>query len=200
MLKTRNSTRTRNILLNAGYNEIYLYGFQSASIDNIIKKTNVTKGAFYHHFPTKHALGYAIINEIIKKKITDDWIIPLEKSSNSIKTILDCFRKNIDELKSNTIILGCPLNNLAQEMSPLDRGFRKHTNEVYELWIHAIAYGLDNSIINGEIRKNINTNNIAYTIVCLIEGIYSLAKNSQDTKYLEIGYSNLKKFIEGLRV
>ena len=34
---------------------------------------------------------------------------------------------------------GCPLNNLAQEMFPLDAGFRKRLPIVFDAWREAIA-------------------------------------------------------------
>ena len=38
-------------------------------------------------------------------------------------------------LEGSPLNLGCPLNNLAQEMSPLDEGFRTRTQQVFELWM-----------------------------------------------------------------
>ena len=44
---------TRQIILQAAYEEIYARGFQAASIAKILSTTDVTKGALYHYFPTK---------------------------------------------------------------------------------------------------------------------------------------------------
>jgi AcrR family transcriptional regulator len=57
--RTRDPERTRERLLQAAFREIHRSGFQSASIDTILAATNVTKGALYHHFESKEALGYA---------------------------------------------------------------------------------------------------------------------------------------------
>ncbi|WP_460515686.1 TetR/AcrR family transcriptional regulator [Cyclobacterium sediminis] len=39
----------------------YEEGFKSSSIDRIVKASNLTKGAFYHHFKSKKELGLKVI-------------------------------------------------------------------------------------------------------------------------------------------
>ena len=41
-------------------------GFAATSVDNLCAAAGVTKGAFFHHFPSKEALGVALI---------DDWTV-----------------------------------------------------------------------------------------------------------------------------
>ena len=48
---------TRGKILNAAYREIHTNGFQSASLNNILARTGLAKGALYHHFPNKTELG-----------------------------------------------------------------------------------------------------------------------------------------------
>ena len=42
-----------------------------------MKRAAVTKGALYHHFPNKQALGYAVVDEYIRWLIYDDFLRPL---------------------------------------------------------------------------------------------------------------------------
>ena len=50
---------------------------------------------------------------------------------------------------------GCPLNNLAQEMSPLDEGFRARINGIYHDQRRAIKEALERGIEAGNVRKNV---------------------------------------------
>ena len=63
--KLRDPQRTRERLLQAAFREVYHSGFQGAGLDTILASTGVTKGALYHHFGSKEALGYAIVEEIV---------------------------------------------------------------------------------------------------------------------------------------
>ncbi|HEV8177740.1 MAG TPA: TetR/AcrR family transcriptional regulator, partial [Gemmatimonadales bacterium] len=71
--RLRDPGATRDRLLNAAFEEIYRRGFQATSLDTILAKAGVTKGALYHHFPDKAALGYAVVDEVVKGLLLKRW-------------------------------------------------------------------------------------------------------------------------------
>jgi TetR/AcrR family transcriptional repressor of nem operon len=123
--RLRNPERTRERLLQAAFREVYRHGFQSAGIDTILAATNVTKGALYYHFESKEALGHAIIEEIVAEITRDRWVLPLQRSKdkNPIDALIGIVRAI--PARPRDVRSGCPLVNLAQEMSLLDEQFRK---------------------------------------------------------------------------
>ena len=56
----RGDARTR--LLEAARDVIRAQGFAASSVDDLCKAAGVTKGAFFHHFESKEALGVAAAN------------------------------------------------------------------------------------------------------------------------------------------
>ena len=74
-------TATRELLLGAAAREIHAHGFQAASLSRILAETGVTKGALYHHFPSKLALGYAVVDECYAPRLRKHWIDPLADPS-----------------------------------------------------------------------------------------------------------------------
>ena len=52
----------REKILNAAFNVIRTKGYSAASVDDLCAEAGVTKGAFFHHFETKEALGVAAAN------------------------------------------------------------------------------------------------------------------------------------------
>ncbi|HWU44038.1 MAG TPA: TetR/AcrR family transcriptional regulator, partial [Bdellovibrio sp.] len=133
--KVRDLEASRKEILQATFLEVFAHGFQGVSIDDIVKKTKLTKGALYHQFPTKLDLGYALVEEVITPMILERWIQPLENFENPIDGILHQLQKNIGDVEPSLLKLGCPLNNLVQEMSPIDRGFKKRLSAALNLWI-----------------------------------------------------------------
>ena len=109
---------THEIILEAAFNEIHRYGFQAASLSSILANTGLTKGALYHHFPSKHDLGLAVADEVVERILTDTIFTPLRDSTHPLKTLQEILRSK--RSKPDVVELGCPLNNLMQEMSPLD--------------------------------------------------------------------------------
>ncbi|MDP1896416.1 MAG: TetR/AcrR family transcriptional regulator, partial [Sulfurimicrobium sp.] len=111
---------TRDKLLRAAFGEIHRQGFQAASIANILADTGFTKGALYHHFPTKQALGLAVIEEVIYGYLDGLIFKALGESDRPVETLLEIISISGAQTDRESICLGCPLNNLMQEMSPLD--------------------------------------------------------------------------------
>ena len=140
--RLRNPERTRERLLQAAFREVYKVGFQSAGIDTILAATNVTKGALYYHFENKQALGYAIIEEIVAKLPRDGWLLPLQQSKD--KDPIDALIGIVQAIPARPrhIKGGCPLVNLAQEMSQLDEQFRKRLERIFHAWQEGIAMAL----------------------------------------------------------
>ena len=76
------SKETKDLILNTSFNMFYENGFNNTSIPDIMKETNLTKGAFYHHFENKLEIGKKVIEKILSVRIYDGFIIT---GSNYIK-------------------------------------------------------------------------------------------------------------------
>jgi TetR/AcrR family transcriptional regulator, transcriptional repressor for nem operon len=187
-------------LLQAGYREVYRSGFQSASIDTILAATNVTKGALYHHFESKEALGYAIIDEVVATFPRDRWLLPLQRSKD--KDPIDALISVVRAIptRPRDIKGGCPLVNLAQEMSHLDEQFRKRLERIFRDWQEGVAMVLRRGQSEGTVRRDLVPEVAAGFLIALVEGYEVLAKNSQDVKVWEVGIRNIVGWLRSLRV
>jgi TetR/AcrR family transcriptional regulator, transcriptional repressor for nem operon len=197
--RSRDPERTRERLLQAGYREMYRSGFQSASIDAILAATNVTKGALYYHFESKEALGYAIVEEVVAKLPRDRWLLPLQRSQD--KDPIDSLIGVVQAIptRPRDIKGGCPLVNLAQEMSPLDEQFRKRLQTIFHAWQEAIATVLRRGQSQGTVRSDLVPDEAATFLVAMVEGYEVLAKNSQDVKVWKLGIKNIVGWLNSLR-
>jgi AcrR family transcriptional regulator len=183
--KERDLEKSRSEILNAAFWEVFSHGFQGVSIDDIVKKTSLTKGAFYHQFPTKLDLGYALVDEVIKPMIMQRWITPLNEFENPLNGVLQQMKKLIGEASASELKLGCPLNNLVQEMSPVDAGFRKRLQAALDLWISEMEAQLKRGQASGFIKKDVNVKKVAQFIVMAHEGFYGILKGLQDPEIFE---------------
>ena len=194
---SRNPERTRKRLLQAAFQEIYRSGFRSADVDAILSAAGVTKGALYHHFDSKEALGYAVVDEVISSTTRNKWVQPLRAAKNPIDTLVGIIRST--SLRPEDFECGCPLNNLAQEMSPIDEGFRKRTARVFKDWHRAITVALREGQRRRLVRNDVEADEAATSLIATYEGYLSLAKNSQDARVLRSGQRNLIGHLESLR-
>lgn len=199
MTTERNPESTRLKIINAAFQEIHKHGYQGMRIDQVLKNTGLKKGAMYHHFSSKQTLGYAVLEERIQKRITELWIEPLKNFSYPLEGIHALY-KEIDNWWSDEFFTqGCPLNNLAQEMSPIDEGFRKRIADFFQVWKTAIEDALKKGQNQGIVDQSINTNDSALFILSAIEGALGLTKNQQNK---EVYYScgrELERYLKSLR-
>jgi TetR/AcrR family transcriptional regulator, transcriptional repressor for nem operon len=197
--RLRNAERTRRRLLQAAFREVYRYGFQSAGIDTILAATNVTKGALYYHFESKEALGYAIIEEIVANFPRDRWLLPLERSKD--KDPIDALIGIVQAIPARPRDLkgGCPLVNLAQEMSQLDEQFRKRLERIFHAWQEGIAMALRRGQYQGTVRRDLVPEETASFLIAMVDGYEVMAKNAQDTKVWNMGVRNIVGWLNSLR-
>lgn len=175
---------TRQKILLAAYEEIHSLGFQAASLNKILASTNVTKGALYHYFSTKLELGYAVVDELLAAEIQLRWVEPLLQSNDPISALKEIIQQSGKEITEEDIQCGCPLNNLAQEMAPVDEGFRSRVEAIYQSWREGIAKALEHGQKMGTVKKDIDARSVATMLVASLEGCMGLAKNAQSKKVL----------------
>jgi AcrR family transcriptional regulator len=195
--RSRDPERTRERLLQAGFREVYRSGFQSASIDTILAATNVTKGALYYHFDSKDDLGYAIVEEIIAKLPHENWLRPLQRGKNPIDALIGIVQAT--SVRPEDVKGGCPLVNLAQEMSALDEQFRKRLETIFKAWQEGIATALRRGQSQGTVRRDLVPEETAGFLIAMYEGYVLLAKNAQDAKVWNVGIRNIVGWLRSLR-
>ncbi len=189
---------TRRAILDAAFDEIYKYGFQAANLDRVIERTGVTRGALYHHFKSKKALGYAVLEEVIGPLILNRWLPELEAANDPIQLLKLKLDALTEPAMPDLVCLGCPLNNLIQEMSPLDEGFRTRLQSVIHLWRNGLSCSLSRAQEKKLVRSDIDPDSTALFIVCAIEGAFGIAKNAQSPELLKLAFTRLQEFLSSL--
>lgn len=197
-VKTRNLQQSRKEILDAAFFEVFTKGFQGVSVDDIVKKTSLTKGAFYHQFPTKLDLGYALVDEVIKPMIIDRWITPLENYENPLDGILAQMKSLIGNCEPAHLKLGCPLNNLVQEMSPIDKDFHKRLQSALNLWIDEMEKHLRRAKKSGYIDSDVNVRQVAHFVVMAHEGFYGMLKGLDEPKIFHALYDSMKRYFRAI--
>lgn len=191
--------RTRQALLEAAFDEIHHHGYRAASLNDILKAAGCTKGSLYHHFPDKHALGLAAIVDNIDRFMATNWLTPLAEADNPIDTLLAILQKHVDGEIFSDVRLGCPLQNLSQEMSGLDEDFRTYLNGVHAGWRTAIADALRIGQEKGQVRDDISPDAAATMIIATHQGTVGLIKTAQSTDVGGLSFEAFYQYLNSLR-
>jgi AcrR family transcriptional regulator len=200
--RIRAKDQTRQRLLGAAFAEVYRRGFQAASLDIILARAGVTKGALYHHFPDKAALGYAVLDQIVAGLLLERWLQPLsrlEPDTDPLAALQAVLRYRAAHITVHEITLGCPLNNLAQEMSPLDDRFRRRITRTFDAWRKGFARTLERARAAGTVRRDVDPGAVAGLLVAAIEGSIGLAKSARSRSLLRTNLETLASSLDALR-
>lgn len=198
-INTRNADATRQKILDTAFEEILLKGYQGLRVDGVLKKTALTKGAFYHHFSSKKELGHAVIEEVLRPWIYDRWITPLQNINHSIDGLIELLKEARDEMTACELHTGCPLNNLTQEMSPLDESFRTRIVAIWDEWHQALAELLERGQQLEQVKSSLKPKSVARFLIATMEGIIGQCKcYMSDEAFYDAGEC-LQDYLESLR-
>jgi TetR/AcrR family transcriptional regulator, transcriptional repressor for nem operon len=189
---------TRQKLLERAFEEIHRNGFRAASLDSILADAGVTKGALYHHFDNKAELGYAVVEEVVRPWMEERWRAVIE-AENPIDAAITTVRERLKARSDVALTFGCPFNNLCQEMSPIDEGFRQRLNAILNEWRDATTAALRRGQKNGTVCADVDAGAAAAFVISSIEGCVGMAKASQSKDFLEAGFRGLIEYLEHLR-
>ncbi|MDX1393573.1 MAG: TetR/AcrR family transcriptional regulator [Gemmatimonadota bacterium] len=174
-------SESREALLDAAFDEMYLHGFRAAGIEVILGKSGVSKGSMYHHFGNKRGLGYAVVEERVKPLVRERYLEPFKTSDDPTEALGEMGRRMEKELRATGILeRGCPVNNLVQEMSGVDDGFRRRLAEILEEWRDTIAVGLRRGQEKGTVSVDADPEEAATFVVAALMGGVGFAKNARD--------------------
>jgi TetR/AcrR family transcriptional regulator, transcriptional repressor for nem operon len=197
---TRAPEATRHKILMAAFEEFYKHGFQGGSLNHVVEMAGTTKGALFHHFAGKQELGYAVMDEIIGPILQQRWLGPIADSADPVTDMKAAFRKYIKEdVASGHFVQGCPLNNLAQEMSPLDEGFRRRIDKFYAAWRQGYAGALAAGIKSGKVRRNAKPEEAAALIVASQMGIWGTGKSSRSRDLMAQAGEAVCSYLDSLK-
>lgn len=194
----RQPDQTRQKLLECAFEEIHRSGFRSASLDAILESSGVTKGALYHHFSSKAELGYAVVDEVIRPWVEANWK-PAVEAKNPIDAAIQLCVQLTKIRSEKALSCGCPFNNLINEMSSVDEGFRTRLKNILDDWRSGIIKALKQGQNHGVVRKDVEPVAAAAFVIAAIEGSIGLAKANQSREFLEAGMRGLIDYLEHLR-
>lgn len=198
-MASRNPQQTRERLLQCAFNEMHAHGYQGMRVDDVLRESGLRKGAFYHHFDSKAELAYAVLEEEIKPLVESIWIEPLAgivDPVNDIAAMLDELGKRVPP---SMIRYGCPLNNLAQEMSAQDDAFNERIQAIFNEWTTALSAVFESAKRSGYVSSKIDSEAVALFFIAALEGCIGIFKLNQSAQQWDACRSQIKIYLNSLR-
>ncbi|MEP6564234.1 MAG: TetR/AcrR family transcriptional regulator [Mesorhizobium sp.] len=173
----------RNKVLDVAEAAFQARGYHASSLGDLMAAAGITGGALHHHFPTKKALALAVIEERVAGAVEATWIAPVLAAGSAREGVRGVFEAVAMELEQQGFVRGCPLNNLAHELSLADPDFRVALAHIFSAWRQAIADKVSADQQAGR-EQGTDPQRFAALTVATYSGAMSMAKTAQDASVL----------------
>lgn len=196
--KKKKNTRER-ILANAEALTLEK-GFAGTSIDDILKATEITKGAFFYHFKTKAELARALVErywsrdyelfEQLSKRADELSEDPLQ----SMLIFLKLFEEFIEQLEEPPS--GCIFASYVYEIYQFDVGIREFIADGFKEWQKLYEHRIERIIKKYPPKIEIDAGELAEMIICIIEGGFILSKSLEESKLIARSVRQFRRYLQ----
>ena len=189
----RGEARTR--LLEAARDTIRSKGFAASSIDDICRAAEVSKGAFFHHFASKDALGVAAAAFWAETTTAFFAAAPYHQPSDPLERVLAyvAFRRSIisEQLWEFTCLVG----TMAEEVYATHPAIREACGA--SIFGHAATLEADIAAAMAQygVAGSWTAASLARHTQTVIQGAFVLAKAGNDPELAREGLDHLDQYI-----
>lgn len=194
-LKTK---QTKELITDHAFKLFYENGFKATSIDKIMKSTQLSKGAFYHHYKNKQEIGLEVIEQKIEQRVYNGMIEPLLETGNASDILKDTFVNRIKHFPFYDKKHGCPMNNFINEIGDYEKPYQTALKSIIEKWRIALVNILERGKVENTFRKNISSKAVAVYLISAFEGIRGIRKLYNDDEILNEYLSELSVYLKQL--
>ena len=175
----RRADVTRQRLMAAASQQFARHSYSMVSLDDILAKAELTKGAMYFHFPSKQALALAIIDELTEMSraaITE----LLSRAMSGLETLIDLFYLlAVQDTQNEVARAGTRL------IETLDNPTTDPAVTLWQSWIEFVTNLLQKAVAEGDIVDHTDPEDIAKILVALWVGMRRISDLDQPERYLD---------------
>lgn len=177
--RTNDPKGVRRRIVDVAYDAFTDQGYLATGMSELRDRALVSGGAMAHHFPAKRELGLAVIRDRVAEAVRQTWIEPLDAHADAPAAIDRVLGGIIEELSQKGSVSGCPLNNMAMEVSHHDPEMRDVLSGVFGDWQNALSAKFQADIRLAR-ASDLDPNSLATFVIAAYSGAMAMAKACQD--------------------
>ena len=176
--------QTRTRILDEAQDMILDYSYSGMSVDGLIGRLGLTKGAFFHHFDSKNDLartliqrfadeGNATLSQVLERshKLSDD---PLQQLLIMVGLFIEEFEGLTEPYP------GCLLAAYVYEMQQFDDDVRDIINSEFLTWRKILTEQIERIKRRYPPREDVETEALADMFISTFEGAFIMSKSLLD--------------------
>lgn len=175
---------TRNRLLDTAQALVLDMGYAGMSIDKLISRLGMTKGAFFHHFKNKDELAYALIQRFSEEGILlfNNSLTRAKKYSKDplqqLMILIGQYEEKFENLEEP--YPGCLLASYVYELQQFNEGTREIINQEFLLSRKELTKLIKQIIKKYPPKIDVDPVSLADGFMSVFEGAFVLSKSLQE--------------------
>lgn len=189
--------KTKNFIVEKTAPIFNMKGFAGTSLNDITAATGLTKGSIYGNFANKDEVALAAFDYNLKN-VSSKIDAEMNKQlsiKGKLLVYIDIYQKFIDGSVSEG---GCPVLNTAIDADDTHPELRGKVLKAVLDWKNKIAKLVEAGIAGKEISADQDPEQIALTIIAMVEGGIMISKLTSKLEYWSLIMMSLKKYVESL--
>ena len=190
----KNSTRER--LVDSARELFWARGYEATSVADILERADVNSGSLYHFFSGKEDLLLAVGDRYREFLWLNVFSAANEDTTDPIERVFGVLAQYRDALESNGCTLGCPIGNLALEVSDSHPAARAKLAENFEGWRLWVRGCLEES--RDRLPADTDLDALATLVLTTMEGGVMQARVQKDLGLFDQSVAQLRDYFERL--
>lgn len=186
-------------LLRAGMQLFFENGFHGTSIDAVLATAGVPKGSFYHHFGSKDAFAHAVLDRyvVFQADLFEKWYA--KKNLSTADQLTGYFKDVAQIYVKSGFQTACLTGKFSTEVAATSDAFRDHLATQIGTWKHQVSTLLTAGQQRGDIRTDRSAEDLAESVLALIQGGFVLTMSTRDKHTLSTIAATIKELVEAPR-
>jgi TetR/AcrR family transcriptional regulator, transcriptional repressor for nem operon len=159
---------TKKRLLEAGLMMLLERGYHGLGVQDLLDRTGIPRGSFYHHFESKESLALQAVDmyaELAHAQLEAS----LSTAGRPLERIRDFF-EHIRQMYASEGYLGCFLGALGQELSGMNDVFRRKIEACFASLAAGLAECVEEARQGGELPHDTDPQQFATVLIQAWEG------------------------------
>ena len=197
----RDGSLTRSRLLDAAERLMERNGFAATSVDQILEESGSSKGAFFHHFPSKRALAHALVGRYVDADLgmLEGGLAAVEDVADPVERAL-AFLRHYEQWAEDLVSedSACLYIAVLTERDLLDEETSAEIDRALRAWRDGFAGLLRPAYDAAEVGTGPDVDELADHLFATFEGAYLMCRAQRSPEPMRAQLRVLRQLVQAV--
>jgi TetR/AcrR family transcriptional repressor of nem operon len=187
---------TRERLVDAAIGLSLEKGFAATTVAEVCERADVTKGAFFHYFSGKQAIGKAVLEQWIASGSATYGAAPFWETADPLERLYGYIEFTAEVTRTGPC--GCLVGIYSQELWQSEPELRAECETAFTAWADGLAQLFEDAKLRHAPEASFDPRGLAYHFISVFEGGLILARAYKRPEIVGEQLEHFKRYVQGL--